>query len=116
MFSKVMDEERKGVKAWFRRTICETHRQLYDIVVIELAETRPDVIRKLAPLIEEAYLMGVSMNKKLVEAKLVRMSDHDFQTPKEANRNIANRKERKRLVALLEENNQTLTEFGDPNP
>ena len=114
MFSTLMDHDSKGLKTWFRQTICEVHRQIYDTLVVELAETRPDVIVKLVPLIDEAYLMGVKMNKKLVENKLSKMKDNGFQSPQRAAQAQATRKERIRLVKLLEQNNQTLKEAGEP--
>uniref|UniRef100_A0A6M3K3G1 Uncharacterized protein n=1 Tax=viral metagenome TaxID=1070528 RepID=A0A6M3K3G1_9ZZZZ len=109
-----MDETRKGKQVYHKRTICETLRNLYDVLVIELAETRPEVIHKIVPLLEEAFIMGVKLNKALVEHKL----SQDFTAdPFNQEKSRAMRKERIRLVELLDANNQILEKFSkEPNP
>jgi len=108
-----MDETRKGTQVYDKRTICEVHRDIYDILVVELATTRPEVIEKIVPLLEEAFIMGVKLNKALVKQKL----SQDFTAdPNDKERSAALRKERIRLVEMLDENNQTLKEFGDQTP
>lgn len=62
MASKVFDT-RKGSHVWPQRTICEVHRQLYDCLVLG----RMDL---MLPLLEEAYILGIKMTKKLTEYKL----------------------------------------------
>lgn len=52
----------KGKHTWPHRTICEVHREIYDCLVLELYD---DIVPKL----EEAYLMGIKLCKKLVEHK-----------------------------------------------
>ena len=50
-----------------KRTICEVHRELYDIAVEHLKDSphREVIMHKL----EEAYLMGKKMNAKLRQYK-----------------------------------------------
>jgi len=105
MFSRLMDATSKGRHTYPLRTICEVHRELWDRLVIELAQIRPDVIRTIVPLIEEAYVMGVKLNKALVEQKL----SQDFTAdPNDVPKCKALRKERIRLVEMLADNNETL--------
>ena len=90
-------------------TICEQHRRIYDLLIIELAATRPDVIEKMVPLLEQAFLMGVKLNKKLVEHKLSEdftASTHDMERVYEL------RQERVRLVEMLDANNLILEQYG----
>jgi len=105
MFSRLMDTTSKGKHTYALRTICEVHRELWDHLVLELADSRPDVIHKIVPLIEEAYIMGVKLNKALVEHKL----SQDFTAdPNDVEKCKALREERIRLVELLADNNETL--------
>jgi hypothetical protein len=62
MPSKVFDT-RKGRHIWPLRTICEVHRELYDLLALEKYD-------QILPLLEEAYELGIKMTKKLVEYKL----------------------------------------------
>lgn len=113
MFSRLMDETRKGTQVYHKRTHCEVIRELYDVLVIELAESRPDVIHKIVPLLEEAFIMGVKLNKALVEHKL----SQDFTAdPFDQEKTRVMRKERIRLVQLLDANNQILKEFNHKEP
>ena len=54
-----------GVNA--KRTICEVHRELYDIAYTELPESSQRA--RIMALLEEAYLMGKKMNAKLRQYK-----------------------------------------------
>ncbi len=47
-------------------TICEMHRQLYDLIMISDCENKD----KMIELIEKAYLMGVKLIDKLAEYNL----------------------------------------------
>ena len=106
-----MDKMSKGRDVGPKRTICEVHREIYDILVIELATTRPDVIEKIVPLLEEAFIMGVKLNKALVEHKL----SQDFTAEQtDIKTALARRRERLRLVMMLEQNNQILSEYAKP--
>ena len=110
MFSKLVDETKKGKTVYEGRTICEVHREMYDLLVIELATTRPDVIRKIVPLLEQSFIMGVKMNKALAQHKL---SQDYTEKPTDMEKSRAIRKERIRLIKMLEDNNQILEEYGD---
>ena len=55
----------KGKIYYHKRTICEVHRQIYDVIVLELGENK--VACKLVKLLEEAFVLGVKMNDKLIE-------------------------------------------------
>lgn len=113
MFSKLMDETHKGKVVYEGRTICEVHREIYDVLVIELATTRPDVIEKIVPLLEESFLMGVKMNKALAEHKL---SQDYTEKPTCMEKSKVLRKERIRLIKMLDENNQILNEYTGDKP
>ena len=45
------------------RTICEVHRQMYDLLILD--PTNPKIIE----LLDEAFVLGMSLVKKLVEYK-----------------------------------------------
>lgn len=114
MFSDLMDKTRKGRSACVKRTICEVHRDIYDVLVIELAITRPEVIKKVVPLLEEAFIMGVKLNKALVEHKLA--SQDETGEPTDIKKVKIVRRKRLCLIKLLEKNNQILDEYATPNP
>ena len=108
-----MDTTDKGRYTYPKRNICEVHRELYDHLVIELAVDRPDVIDKLVPLIEEMFIMGIKMNKALVEKKL----SQDFTAPFQDQNEIAvRRQERVDLLEMLKHNNQVLKVYEDQTP
>ncbi|MCJ7829459.1 MAG: hypothetical protein MUP81_06935 [Dehalococcoidia bacterium] len=110
MFSELMDNTSKGKHVYHKVTICEKHREIYDILITELATTRPDVIEKIVPYLEQAFIMGVKLNKKLVEVRL----SEDFTAPANDMAKAEElRKERIRLVDMLDDNNQILKEYGD---
>jgi hypothetical protein len=51
------------------RTICEVHREIYDICYIVLKENEPAIFDKLTVLLNEAFDMGVRMDAKLKACK-----------------------------------------------
>lgn len=53
-----------------RNTICEKHRQIYDLLVVRCAEHSPELLEEVVPLLEQAYVMGMKMTRKLFEYKL----------------------------------------------
>lgn len=55
----------KGKIYYHKRTICEVHRQMYD--VIELNIGKGEIKDKLVRLLEEAFQLGVKMGDKLRE-------------------------------------------------
>jgi hypothetical protein len=60
----------KGQHVWKDETICELHRQIYDLIFVNLCVTNPKLLDRITPVLEKAYLCGVKMTKKLVEHKL----------------------------------------------
>jgi len=62
MHSKIFDTA-KGMHIATVRTICEVHREIYDLLVLGMYE---DIVPKL----EEAFMMGISLTRKLMEYKL----------------------------------------------
>lgn len=69
MTSKVFST-RKGRHPWPQRTICEVHRQMYDRLCLGVAKKDWALIEAMLPLLEEVYVMGIKMTRKLTEYKL----------------------------------------------
>jgi hypothetical protein len=67
--SKIFDSI-EGRDVYEKRTICEVLKQIYDLAYLGLAKSNPEVMESLIPLLEEAYIAGVKMTKKLVEYKV----------------------------------------------
>ena len=63
--SKVFDNA-KGQRIQKKRTVCEVHKEIYDLAVVNLQD-KPDILKEIISKCEEAYLMGIKMNKKMVE-------------------------------------------------
>ena len=53
----------KETRTCSKRTICEVHRQIYDLLIVD--PTDP----KLKELVNEAFNLGIAIAKKLVEYK-----------------------------------------------
>lgn len=69
-YAGILDDTKgRGVNSG-RRTLCEVLRTLYDEAVVGLANTDPELMRRMVPLIEEAYGMGIKLVKRLVELKI----------------------------------------------
>jgi hypothetical protein len=65
--------------AWSgRRTICEVHREIYDLV---LTITDPELCKEIVPKIIDVYIMGNKMNDRLNEYK--KNWEKDFYGPNE---------------------------------
>ena len=62
-------EDKKGTHVWIDQTICELHRQIYDLLVVELYESNRELFDKIVPILEKAYICGTKMTKKLLEYK-----------------------------------------------
>ena len=69
MFSKIFDEAEKGARLWGKETICELHRQIYDLLVVNLYNKNPKLLKQLIPILEKAYVCGIKMNRKMLEHK-----------------------------------------------
>lgn len=79
MYSKLFDNA-KGRHIWPKRTICEVHRELYDLLCMAHHEKNWDMIENSVGLLEEAYTAGLKMTAKLVENKCA-MPDWEVNTP-----------------------------------
>jgi len=66
LLSKVFNSS-KGRQVWPQRTICEVNRTIYDWCVCHLT---PEQLQDVVPLLEETYLLGIKLVKKLVDHKL----------------------------------------------
>ena len=105
--------EHKGTRVSGKRTICELIRQTYDLLVINLAESRPDVIDQVRPLLEEALMGANKMQKVMAEHRLgaLRLFPKSNNAP-EVERVRA---ERVRLMTLIEQNEQVIAQKGKLN-
>ena len=113
MFSRLMDTH-KGRRVDGNLTICETIRQIYDQCVCGLSGKDDDLLGRLIPLIERAFIAGIKMNKRLCEYKIDTMEF--FPDSNDTDEALRLRKERIRLIELLDANNQILNEFSkEPN-
>jgi hypothetical protein len=68
MVSKIF-ESPNGSKINSLRTICEVHREIFDLLVIHL-HNDPEALKKLVIKLEEAYIMAKKMDKRLLEQKI----------------------------------------------
>ena len=65
ILSEVFDNP-KGQRIQQCRTICEVHREIYDLSVVNFQD-KPDILQPIIDKLEEVFLMGIKMNKKMVE-------------------------------------------------
>ncbi len=98
--SKILDST-KGTGVATKRTICEVHRNIYDIIVLEILESNPKLAKNLSDLLEEAFVMGIKMAKKLKKYKYNIGEDLDFNEKEPA------RLLRERRVELLDKMKNT---------
>jgi hypothetical protein len=85
MFSVVFDNHKGLIIGQARageETICELHREIYDLLVLCLAEKHCDTLLKIIPILERAYICGIKMNKKMVDNKC-KMTDWSKHTDKQ---------------------------------
>ena len=113
-FSKLFDSQ-KGETVHTNRTICELHRELYDLCVVGLHDKDPELLKHMVKVLEDAFIMGVKMNKKLCKYKLgtsSKWNEKEYRN-KEVSRDeiIKRRDERKRLAKMLDENKKILNKF-----
>jgi len=101
-------DSNKGQRISKRRTICEAIRELYDIFVVKHHDDT-EFMDNAAPRLEEIFMMGVKMNKKLIEYKMD--TDTLFELNTKDKKQIQKiREERIRLIKILEENKSILNE------
>jgi hypothetical protein len=82
---------------WGRAHICEFHRRIYDELILS---GNNELATKIIPLLEEAYLLGIRMQNKLVKYKLEQV-DPITEPIEDTGKALERRKERKRLEELL---------------
>ena len=105
MISKIF-ESTKGQAVASTRTICEIHREIFDKLIIYFSD-RPGGLKKVIPLLDEAFIVGVKMNKRMVEAKL----NHSFELNDRINKDIQ-RQKRKELVEAINQNEEFLKRYA----
>ena len=115
MFSKIFSLS-KGKTVHSNRTICELHRELYDLCFTGLYDKDIDLMVKIIKILEDNFIMGIKMNRQLVRYKLGSSSKWE---KKEYRNNdvsrkeiIKRREERKKLEKLLKDNNKMLRKFN----
>ena len=109
-FSDIFDKD-KGIYTYGKRTICEVHRELYDQIILGLHNTNIPLIKKLVPLLEEALIMGIKMNNKLIEHKCGNDEWSEENLNKEAIKKL--REERINLIKILETNEKILKGYNE---
>lgn len=110
MFSKIFDESYKGQAIWGKETICELHRELYDLLVVGLYQTNLPLLGKIIPILERAYTCGIKMNRKMVENKCQIQGWEKYVDKQEV---IRLRKARRHLVKELERIRKIRDETGN---
>ena len=96
----------KGKQYYKKRTICEEVRDLCDFCVIKFHKD-PKLLNEIITHLEEIFIMGMKMNKKLIKYKL--NTDTLFESnKKDRNEVLKIREERTRLIKILEENEKIL--------
>lgn len=97
-----MFESHKGKATNSKLSICEAHRQIYDLLVLNLQD-RPILLGKLIPLLEVVFAQGISVVHKLIEYKLSSRAKMKENIPPISEESRKLREERIRLVALEKE-------------
>ncbi len=115
-FSKLFDSGKGSKPPHTNRTICELHRELYDLCVLRLYKKDPELMMEMIRILEDAFIMGVKMNKKLCEYKLGSSSKWDKKEYRneDVDRKVIakRRRKRERLEKMLKDNNTTLKRFN----
>jgi len=110
IFSEIF-QTHKGKYSQKKLTICEIHQQIYDIIVLNFQD-KPEVLKKLIPLLETAFSQGISIVHKLIEYKLTNrdlIKNNVLETPKEAK---DQRLKRIQLVELEKQLRKTKESLG----
>jgi len=103
--SKLLNSK-KGKQYYKKRTICEVIRELCDHCVIKFHED-PESMEEILYFLEEIFIMATRMNKKLIKYKLD--TDTLFESNTKSKEEVLKiRKERTRLIRIMEENNNIL--------
>jgi glycosyltransferase involved in cell wall biosynthesis len=70
VLSKIFDLTSKGTHTWYKDTICEQHRRIYDRLAILYFETKNESIIPAIRELEKAFISGMKVTKRLVEYKI----------------------------------------------
>jgi len=115
VFSELLDSSKGAKKPHVNRTICELLREIYDLCVTGLHDKDPELMFKMIKVIEDAFIMGVKMNRKLVKYKLGSSSkwkEEEYRNKDVDRKEISDRRrERIRLTELLKDNNEILKKY-----
>ncbi len=118
-FSEIFDSEKGAKPPHHNRTICELHRELYDLCVLGLHEKDPELMKHMIKVLEDAFIMGVKMNRKLVKNKLGSSSkwkEKEYRNKDVDKKKIAKRRrEREELERMLAHNDNVLNKFDKKN-
>lgn len=106
MISEIFESE-KGKLVCQRRTICEIHREIFDILIVTMHD-RPEALKKAIKPLEDAFVMGIKLNKRLVECKI--KTTYDINVHFESSKK--RREERKRLMTILNHNKDFLNKYA----
>lgn len=98
VFSPIF-ESHKGKAINSRLSICEVHREIYDILVLNLQD-KPNLLIQIFPLLEVAFAQGISVVHKLIEYKLTTTPEIKERIPPISDKARKLREDRKRLMAL----------------
>lgn len=79
-----MIDSEKGTAISPKMTICEVHRQIWDKVVLALADN-PNAIKDIKPLMNQAMVLGMRLVQILIEHKLD-LPDWERNNPEEASK------------------------------
>ena len=85
MSSKIFNLD-KGKHVWQSETICELHRQIYDLLFIGLYSKDKALYDAIIVPLEKVYICGIKMTKKMLENKLSLPDWEKHETPDEIKR------------------------------
>ena len=105
MISEIF-ESKKGERVGARYTICEVHRELFDLLLIEL-KNDPELLRRVVRLLETAFVMGIKMNSRLIEKQI----SEEYGQNHNAKANAEMREKRKELVEILKRDQEFLKRY-----
>jgi hypothetical protein len=115
-FSEIFQSHKGSKEPHSNRTICELHRELYDLCVMNLYEKNIELMKNMIIILDKAFIAGVEINRDLCRCKLGSSSKWDKKEyrNKEVNKKeVAKlRKEREKVERLLDKNNEILKKFN----
>lgn len=112
MITSKIFETHKGSVSNSRLTICEAHRGIYDLLVLNLQD-KPEVLRRVLPLLEQAFSYGVNMTHKLIEYKLTSSAKIVKGLPAASEEARKLREERNRLTVVFNKLEKIKADLAD---